>query len=510
MVAYLSFGDIIQKTNIRKRGKDMANKIILSHIFSNSRYLKKDSFKEELKKDIKLETTSLSNYQTNLGHEMINLFQDDNGHFNVWLNANGIFNNGKKSSTYDIVFVTKVTQEEKIYQIVAKAINCKIVEGADLSGDNKEQQHQRYELQKGKYCYNGVYLEEIYGLNQDLWGNAEKNTLVTFQSDGIYLTKEKHYLVFSNFNNQSIQLTSPYIQITSKQQFSENLRLYNFEQEDIDNLNKIINNNDLWENKPVSKLKDEYQKLLKEKQNWDNNVFSYINIQKYELPISNIIASFLKKYHMEKNFIQEVCKIKVDNILLYREKYNIDLLFEGSDHFLIFENKIHASITKANSKTLAEQIEKIVETFDEVTSQNLMEQLKNDIPEEEWQKEASQLSKYYITMLCYALTKKGKSIENIQNNLHFYIVFPTYKASTLMNKDQKLNLSQYALSQYYQVLDYQIILNFFKNHQKEFKESPIYNDFIDLLTLFSKDRDEEIIRLQKSILVERIEKIKKK
>ena len=39
----------------------MANKIILSHIFSNSRYLKKDSFKEELKKDIKLETTSLSN-----------------------------------------------------------------------------------------------------------------------------------------------------------------------------------------------------------------------------------------------------------------------------------------------------------------------------------------------------------------------------------------------------------------------------------------------------------------
>lgn len=213
---------------------------------------------------------------------------------------------------------------------------------------------------------------------------------------------------------------------------------------------------------------------------------------------------------MEKNFIQEVCKIKVDNILLYREKYNIDLLFEGSDHFLIFENKIHASITKANSKTLAEQIEKIVETFDEVTSQNLMEQLKNDIPEEEWQKEASQLSKYYITMLCYALTKKGKSIENIQNNLHFYIVFPTYKASTLMNKDQKLNLSQYALSQYYQVLDYQIILNFFKNHQKEFKESPIYNDFIDLLTLFSKDRDEEIIRLQKSILVERIEKIKKK
>ena len=146
---------------------------------------------------------------------------------------------------------------------------------------------------------------------------------------------------------------------------------------------------------------------------------------------------------MEKNFIQEVCKIKVDNILLYREKYNIDLLFEGSDHFLIFENKIHASITKANSKTLAEQIEKIVETFDEVTSQNLMEQLKNDIPEEEWQKEASQLSKYYITMLCYALTKKGKSIENIQNNLHFYIVFPTYKASTLMNKDQKLNLSQY-------------------------------------------------------------------
>ena len=213
---------------------------------------------------------------------------------------------------------------------------------------------------------------------------------------------------------------------------------------------------------------------------------------------------------MEKNFIQEVCKIKVDNILLYREKYNIDLLFEGSNHFLIFENKIHASITKANSKTLAEQIEKIVETFDEVTSQNLMEQLKNDIPEEEWQKEASQLSKYYITMLCYALTKKGKSIENIQNNLHFYIVFPTYKASTLMNKDQKLNLSQYALSQYYQVLDYQIILNFFKNHQKEFKESPIYNDFIDLLTLFSKDRDEEIIRLQKSILVERIEKIKKK
>lgn len=213
---------------------------------------------------------------------------------------------------------------------------------------------------------------------------------------------------------------------------------------------------------------------------------------------------------MEKNFIQEVCKIDVDNILLYREKYNIDLLFEGSNHFFIFENKIHASITKANSKTLAEQIEKIVETFDEVTSQNLMEQLKNDIPEEEWQKEASQLSKYYITMLCYALTKKGKSIENIQNNLHFYIVFPTYKASTLMNKDQKLNLSQYALSQYYQVLDYQIILNFFKNHQKEFKESPIYNDFIDLLTLFSKDRDEEIIRLQKSILVERIEKIKKK
>ena len=193
---YLSFGDIIQKTNIRKRGKDMANKIILSHIFSNSRYLKKDSFKEELKKDIKLETTSLSNYQTNLGHEMINLFQDDNGHFNVWLNANGIFNNGKKSSTYDIVFVTKVTQEEKIYQIVAKAINCKIVKGADLSGDNKEQQHQRYELQKGKYCYNGVYLEEIYGLNQDLWGNAEKNTLVTFQSDGIYLAKKNIILFF--------------------------------------------------------------------------------------------------------------------------------------------------------------------------------------------------------------------------------------------------------------------------------------------------------------------------
>ena len=64
----------------------------------------------------------------------------------------------------------------------------------------KEQQHKRYDYKKENIAIMGLFRRNIC-LNQDLWGNAEKNTLVTFQSDGIYLTKEKHYLVFSNFNN---------------------------------------------------------------------------------------------------------------------------------------------------------------------------------------------------------------------------------------------------------------------------------------------------------------------
>ena len=452
----------------------------------------------------------------NLGHETINLFKADEGFF-LHLNANGTYSHSKEGAV-DVLNLSYVGKG--LYQIISKAINCKVVKGAEIT--RKDSGEKRYNEQKEAIHYAHIPVYKFFKGNITMKGKVEKDLFATFKCDRIVEPKKSIFIAFKESN--LLEDTSPYIfKLKETKKFSSACRISNFAECDLEVLNKIISS-DVWEDKPVSSFLEKYDELKEKSLDGEENYFSFLGVEKKELQYSNALINILKfKPQFLTDFLEALSNqnCKNNNFDIFREEKSIDLLFRDLDKkngkIFIIENKIDAGVTLSeNGITLDEQVEKWIRKIDDVQGKALLNkeqgELKDDILnliKSSKGQEASQLSKYYVIAVYWAL-KAGWSENKIKEDIFCYFLCPEYHRFNYKTKNGRLDINL-ALSEQYQLTTYKDILNIFDNfpsngltdHQKF-----LLNDFISAISMLAKERDDSMGLKMIRLFIERYEKIK--
>lgn len=320
------------------------------------------------KKGIVLNRMYVGDYlSTNLGHEVINMFQaDDNNHY-LYLNAKGNF--GKRGKDVDTMLLVMGIGEGRV-EVVGMAKNLQCVDGAcctlprDLGEtDYKTKTAQENFLKKVKYGKAPIF--DIFGTEgqQSVYASYwvdNKNFFVP--KDGVRLI-----IAFSNSPKPKKDDTDSKdcVTLANHKFASTSLHQFILEGEDLDKLTEICKTdgpNTFWElsNKRIDL--DEYNN------NRQISLFDICQIQNDENRFSNAISYFIQQYPelwqrllQDKAGIKDLDKIesvtrekdaKVDKGE-YKDKTGgrIDLLIRTKKYYIIIENKIDSNIINENGVT---------------------------------------------------------------------------------------------------------------------------------------------------------------
>ena len=423
-----------------------------------------------------------------IGHEAINLVEtdkDENGnkHRFIWLNAYGKCDNSKlKENDDNFVLLVRNVDEAGVIQVIARV---KVKDNKVLDGMDSPNRYIRESKQPRQLMYYGrknVY--DIFSYNR-AGRKDEEDAYATFEVEDFRIPKTEMFLTDAN-----IMRTNYYSICTEKVHNLAKSSLRQFIE--YDNTPKYMND-ELWYK--YDEIPDDRKSLFGSVDTEDlSNIsqdpclFDIIGDTYHELSYSNFLAYLLNKKELLKSFSEKVLNIPdldVENCIITREEYNIDILIQSSNYVLVIENKIKSGITEGvKDITIEDQIKKMFKDENEpkksrkeflakygetdvyVNNQNYTLNdalgIKNGV---------SQLSKYFL----YA-----QKIANGRKVL-CYILAPNYHTNSL-------NLENYFYGNQYNVLKYSELENYFKDCVRQ-NQIRFLQDYIDAITPHAKPFD---------------------
>lgn len=307
---------------------------------------------------------------SNLGHEVINMFQADNGKHYLYLNSKGNFSNAG-TSVGTMLLVRGIGN--KRVEVVGLAKNLKPVDSArctlprDLGRVDKEVQTKQLAYME-EITYGGAAIKEIFG------EEGQQSVYISYETDAnnFYLPQRRIIINFKDkqYSNNQGAKNSENIYLTELSFASTSLHQYvskDFNMQDWKVLHDICNNKTLWK-KGIKKV--EMPDNLSEQQ---DSLFDICRIQDDENKFSNALSYFIEKYpniwinYFKKKYNIELSKIdsvtreedaKVDKPD-WKDKTGgrIDLLIRSENYYIILENKIDSNVIK-DEKTGKTQLER--------------------------------------------------------------------------------------------------------------------------------------------------------
>lgn len=393
----------------------------------------------------------------NIGHEVINLFKDDNGSNYIYVSEDGRINEKYDDDVEAIILVKRV--ETDVLEVVAKAEELEQIfykkgyikdkderKEAEVKEDNKF-------IESEQITYGGVLLSDIYK-------NGYDELKITFKTDKLRTVQEPVFLIRDE--SKRYKYKNHYF-LPEKNFARQKLRMYYHKKEypqDYEILERLLNNPEIWnEENTTEKIN------LDEIYTYDSHegFLSVIKKEDDELIISNLFSYiFNQKKDVFIDFVKEVLNIKdfKGNYTIFREKDNIDLLIENEDHIIIIENKIKSMINGVNSKS-SEKIK-------------------------------SQLSKY----VNYAYDKYDNYDKD---HLHFYIFAPNYN---------QIDLENYECGEEYDLINYSMIYEFYCKNACRMLNIEYFKEFINALEIHKERTDNSNFKNMKKLFLENILKLK--
>ena len=334
----------------------------------------------EDKKGIVLNRMYTGSYlSTNLGHEVINMFQADNGRHYLYLNAKGNFSErGKQVGT---MLLVRGINDNRV-EVVGMAKNLNPVESAnctlprDLGRVNGSvRQQQKDFLESKNVTYGDVPIIDIFG------EKGQQSVYVSYWVEGkdFFRPKDKTRIIIEfppskkNTTDYEVYMRAGMLEnkegkdgkliiIRLKQHNFSSQSLHQFILEGVDweSLSNLCNDN-LWVNdntKVDSQANVEKQEI---------SLFDICQIQKDENRISNALSYFIDKYpklwskffadqlnpekpefdEIESVTREESAKVEGEN---WKDKTGgrVDLLIRTKSKYVIIENKIDSSLIVDN------------------------------------------------------------------------------------------------------------------------------------------------------------------
>ena len=314
---------------------------------------------------------------SNLGHEIINLFQADNGCHYLYLNALGSF----AAEHTDIGYMLMVKNGPKdCFEVIGMAKGLMPAPGVneprkkdirDYNPQINEKQRRFIKEQPGgDIKYGGVSILNIFNKAE------QQNVFITYKAQEVYVPKDsvRIYLHYSKDAQNIFENGNLYVALKEHNQPKTSLKSYIYPSlnsasknpiSDYGNiLANIINNDTLWSSHSVKKVDRNYALSKREV-----SLFDICRIQDDENRISNAISYFMsqpeykqlwlnffssKGIRLEENYEVErevSAKIEDPNIdsLRFPSGGRIDLFIRDSKNIVVIENKIKSDINTINT-----------------------------------------------------------------------------------------------------------------------------------------------------------------
>ena len=281
----------------------------------------------------------------NIGHEIINLFADDNGINYIYLCKDGKFNrNDIDIANSYVIQVRRPANLKDTLEIISVATGLEKIKEDD-------------DFRNSSACpmYAGLSVYDIFSGNK-----LQQDNCVTFKAERVFVPKEPIYIK----HGEKCTLTKPDVEITKD--CSRQMREYILEGcVDYDTLLNIIP-------QMLTNSKDA-KWILRDPQN--SKVTSNVNvvtavdiygIQTRELSYSNAIKYYIDEYpELFREFCEyRKCKLSLsENFtpIVYREWYNIDILIDCGEYVIVVENKVLSGLNgKIANETQLDKYERIV------------------------------------------------------------------------------------------------------------------------------------------------------
>lgn len=386
------------------------------------------------------------------GGETINLLHADDGKNYSFINPYGIFN-PKYNDKVVAVLHTRLHEA-----------GCFEVIGVSVIGKNGQLVHPKGYTFKDKISKCSTELKEYAKHHSINYGGVpyikekEEWVPISFVSEKLLYPKEPIYILDSHYEKEICDnLTS--FKLPDKRFAKQSLLMY------VDDVNnpkaydeviKMINNKDLWE--------ERITKLDSLKYNNHFNFLSLIGKEDDELSFSNMFSYFFSNYrNLFKSFAKDILKVNIDeDHVIRREFHNIDLWIEDKDDVIVIENKIKSGINGISPR----------HDFNEG---GLVQ---------------SQLSKYYELATSYAKENNKKVL--------CFIFIPNYN---------KLDLSIYEGSKLYKEIKYRDIYNYLI---KQSVDDKYYTDFLNALYKHTKAVPVDYSEQMMNYLIKKVNKEKNK
>ena len=296
----------------------------------------------------------------NMGHEVINLFKDDNDHNYLYLNPYGNFSSENRKVEKMLMVIP--VPRKNMFEVVALATGLtevfKPVKNYNPMLDrNKETEANRiaYEevrrtqleyIRGNKITYGGVPLDQLFGDDQ------QQAVYITYQAEQVLKPKKRIFISFQDGRDTETD-ESLYLSLETYKQTKMAQKQYITLQSDTDNkldwslLNdRVLENAERWEEYPS----DAFNLMAKYKYK-EESLFDICGIADSELAFSNALAHYVKKYTY---LFKGIFGINSDTVSVEREYEHIDILIKDSNKRIIVENKIHSAINRKKSDKAGE------------------------------------------------------------------------------------------------------------------------------------------------------------
>lgn len=301
--------------------------------------------------------------QDNIGHEIINMFPADDGKYYIYVNPYGTFHKSH-SGKIETILLGRYAGNNCI-EIIAKAEDLEEIVKVDGDDETIKNEQKKY-CDINHICYGGKPIIEIFDANK----NQNKNQLawISFlckkyrkarKEKKLFITdtKERENISENIYFIGNPDATAPTIRFPK-----QSLKAYYTNGSDKTGatycaLNRIINDNALWEDDPDEKEK---QKITRDAAvDKYSNFLKLIHKENDELSFSNLFAHYLShRFELMIPFADKVLGVRgLDNSYeIKREWKNIDLWIEDDKQIIVIENKIKSKINGIHDEKSGEPI----------------------------------------------------------------------------------------------------------------------------------------------------------
>lgn len=332
---------------------------------------------------------------SNLGHEVINLFQDDKGRHYLYLNQSGSLSAEHKD--HDVMLLVRYEGTNR-FEIVGMAKGLHPAKGItdrrsrELSTEESTicEAQKQYINDEGGILYDGHSIIDIFG------DAGQQNVFLTFRADTVRIPKDEIRIfleydpshrdrregnkVFVVMEDHNLPKTSLKSYITPMARDKEGNEFYSRDCQKI--IDMIVNDDSLWADKKDWKVNSE-----NEEAQTPVSLFNICEIENDENRLTNAMAYFMRQPEYRalwQKFFKEKTGIELqDNYKVERERDishvsplengekitgRIDLFITDDKSIVVIENKIKSDIntnrTDKIDETQLDRYQKYVDAID--------------------------------------------------------------------------------------------------------------------------------------------------